>query len=101
SNPALLRLPANDFPTFCAQPEAEKPVQGRRLRESERSSGLVRVVEVNKKCLVVAHGTLWRQSFNYETSSRAATIANSFKYLLADNNIALRVAGDYPRAQHE
>jgi hypothetical protein len=52
-----------------------------------------------KGVLVVAHGTLWRQSFNYEneTPFRAATIANSFNYLSADNNIAVRVAGDYPR----
>jgi hypothetical protein len=50
--------------------------------------------------LVVAHGTLWRQSFNYKTPFRAATIANSFNYLPADNNIAGSVAGDYPRTYH-
>jgi hypothetical protein len=50
-----------------------------------RSSGLVRIVEIDKAVLVVAHRTLWRQSFNY---------------LPADNNIAGSVAGDYPRTYH-
>jgi hypothetical protein len=50
-----------------------------------------------KGALVVAHGTLWQQSFNYETPFGASAIANSFKYLPADNNIAARIAGDYPR----
>jgi hypothetical protein len=54
------------------------------------------VVEIKKKCLVVAHGTLRRQSFNYETPFRAATITNSFNYLSADHNIAVGRAGDYP-----
>ena len=56
-----------------------------------------RHVEINKKCLAVAHGTLSRQSFNYETPFRAATIANSFHYLPADNNIVVGRAGEYPR----
>ena len=56
-----------------------------------------RHVEINKKCLAVAHGTLSRQCFNYETPFRAATIANSFNYLPADNNIAVGGASDYPR----
>ena len=68
--------------------------------DSERSSSLLRVVEIDKGVLVVAHGTLWRQSFNYKTPFRAATIANPFKYLPADNNIAVRAAGDYPRTEH-
>ena len=46
--------------------------------------------------LVVAHGTLWRQFLNYETPLRVVTIANSFRYFPADNNIAVRVAADYP-----
>jgi hypothetical protein len=54
-------------------------------------------VEIDKGVLVVAHGTLWQQSFNYETPFRAATIANSFNYFPADYKIARRVAGDYPR----
>ncbi len=56
-----------------------------------------RHVEINKKCLAVAHGILSRQCFNYETPFRAATIANSFNYLPADNNIAVGGVSDYPR----
>jgi hypothetical protein len=64
---------------------------------SERSSGLCALLKSTKGVLVVAHGTLWRQSFNYKTPFRAAAIANPFNYLPADNNIAVRVTGDYPR----
>jgi hypothetical protein len=56
-----------------------------------------RLLKSTNAVLVVAHGTLWRQSFNYKTPFRAAAIANPFNYLPADNNIAVRVAGDYPR----
>lgn len=55
-------------------------------------AALLRLLKSTKGVLVVAHGMLWRQSFNYDTPFRAATIADSFKYLRADNNIALRVA---------
>ena len=59
---------------------------------------LVQGTEPSKGVLVVAHGTLWRQSFNYETPFRAATIANSLNYFPADHEIVVRVADDYPRA---
>jgi broad specificity phosphatase PhoE len=60
-------------------------------------AALLRLLKSTKGVLVVAHGMLWRQSFNYETPFPAASIANSFNYLPANNNIAVRVAGDYPR----
>ena len=60
-------------------------------------AALLEIVKIDKGVLVVAQGTLWRESFNYETPFGATAIANSFNYLPADNNIAVRVAGDYPR----
>jgi hypothetical protein len=58
------------------------------------------LLKSTKGVLVVAHDTLWRQSFNYKTPSRVAAIANPLNYLPADNNIAIRVAGDYPRTYY-
>ena len=55
------------------------------------------LLKSTKGVLVVAYGTLWRQSFNYNTPFRAAAVANPFNYLPADNNIAGRVADHYPR----
>ena len=55
------------------------------------------LLKSTKGVLVAADGTLWRQSFNYNTPFRVTAIANPVNYLPADNNIAVCVAGDYPR----
>jgi hypothetical protein len=41
------------------------------------------LLKSTKGVLDVTHGTLWQQSFNYNTPFRAAAIANPFNYLPA------------------
>jgi hypothetical protein len=73
----------------------EHPSGVKKAAEGFRAASCA-LLKSTRGVLVVAYGTLWRQSFNYKTPFRAVTIANPFKYLPADNNIAVRVAGDYP-----